>query len=174
MTNPKATINVVFASNYERLVRWCSKRLDGRVCDPEDLVHGAYLRCWKSWRQDRASAVYPAAYVFRTLRWVLLDELRRYARNRPETLPPGEVRTIRRRGDDARELMFREAVAALPKSQRMIVEEILMGKTLDQIGDEHQLSPAAMAVRLSRAKKFLERESGFSRGKQGTACLRLN
>ena len=161
MKHSTPTLDMVFQQHYGDLLAWCRKRVDPRIAEPEDLVHLTYLRCLKSWRCDRGSGHYPAAYVLQSMRWVLLDELRRHTRRNRQSWGHVSNPAYRAKSDLGGELVCRETISRLPESQREVCEAIMEGKSDHQICRELGLQRPALAVRLSRAKKELERRLGL-------------
>jgi len=150
------TLNSVFCRHYAVLVAWCGKQVRPEVGDPEEFVHLAYLRCRKTWRADRTSVNgRTAAYLFQALRWVVLDELRRFARRRARSSSVSPAPVCENQWTQARRLIVDEVLGLLPGGQRQVCLAMLTGKSQAQIASECGISPGAVAVRLSRAKMSL-------------------
>lgn len=156
MQEEKALLNDVFERHYPELVSWARSRVRNHLGDPEDFVHLAYLRCSRRWSADARSKHHEAAYLFRALRWVVLDALRREVRERSRQWP------VARRdngfpGCSIRELVAREAVMSLQGRQLEVCLALLSGQSVDDIRRDLDLSAGAVAVHLSRAKAALVR-----------------
>jgi DNA-directed RNA polymerase specialized sigma24 family protein len=148
-------IDRVFQQHYDHLVAWCRKRLRRNMDAPEDVVHQAYVRCVHSWKPGRGCPHRPH-YVYRALRWALLDMLRAYRR-----------RAQRREAADVAGcaapfwspdgwLAAQESLARLPRRQRALCDAVMNGQDCAQIERRLGLSANAQAVYLCRARAALE------------------
>jgi RNA polymerase sigma factor (sigma-70 family) len=146
-----------FEASYGELVEWCRRRISPYVEEPEDLVHGAYLRCRARWRSASQSAEHAAAYLYRSLRWEALDALRRYRRDRTRRAAYCRALSSTASPDPSHVLMATEALDRLPPRQRQACVGILAGKSARQVAADMEVSPAAVAVMLTRARKSLQR-----------------
>lgn len=171
MSRPTAPLNEVFCRHYQALVAYCRARVRRDLGDPEDFVHLAYLRCSRRWNAARKSDCNEAAYLYQALRWVIIDALRRRARERarpwlsagPDDGPHWTV---------LHKLVVREAVTLLKGRQLQVCLALLAGRSDAQICSEMNLSAAALAVHTCRARASLRRLLGISRHASGAADRR--
>jgi len=151
-----AELDRLFLTNYDRLLAFSRKNCR-RLGDAEEFVHEAYLRSRRGWREEQHSRDRPEAYFFRSLRWALADALRRKARE--TVLDPAAL--------DLRLVSRTEAAAAfdadLSPADQDLFRNLIAGRTKDEMCRELHVSPGALAVRISRAKKKLESRLGIRR-----------
>lgn len=159
MGHPSKHLDDVFRRHYHDLVDWCRRRVHQHLGDPEDFVHMAYLRCSRHWSAERNSNVNEAAYLYRALRWVIIDASRSWQRQRTRKWLP-----LRRESGlpwiALHKLVAQEAVMSLKGRQLQVCLALLAGKGHAQIRRELNLTSGALSVYLCRAKaslcKFLE------------------
>jgi RNA polymerase sigma factor (sigma-70 family) len=145
-----------FIRYYDGMVSWCRKRVRPHLGDPEEFVHRAYLRCRRRWSQPRRSPEHVAAYFYRALRWVVIDELRRNLRRRVRQLER-EAETSSATASPIDSLSIQEAIDQLTARERAICRGFLAGKTEADLERELRLSPGAVAVHACRAQAKLRR-----------------
>jgi len=159
MVHPSKPLDDVFGRHYHDLVDWCRRRVHRHLGDPEDFVHLAYIRCSRHWSAERNSNVNEAAYLYRALRWVIIDASRSWQRQRNRRWLP-----LRREGGipwiALHKLVAQEAVTSLKGKQLQVCTALLAGKGHAQIRRELNLTSGALAVYLCRARarlcEFLE------------------
>jgi len=166
MPQPTRLLNEVFNRHYQDLVAWCRGHVQHELGDPEEFVHTAYLRCRQCWSPQRKSARNEAAYLYRALRWVVVDALRRHGRQKCRTwvLPAPNTGT---RWMVLHTLIAREAVSSLKGRQLQVCLALLAGKSDDQIRNELDLSRRALAVYICRARANLCRTLGVAGRRRG-------
>ena len=146
--------NELFAKHYRHLTAWCRMHVQAQLGDPEDFVHLAYLRCIRRWSEESRSNGHEAAYLYRALRWVILDVVRRHLREKRRA---GDTLT---RGNDTphvvlHQLIAEEAFLSLSGRQLQVCLALLKGKSSGEIRRELNMTPGAIAVNLHRARRNL-------------------
>lgn len=148
-----ASPNELFAQYYPWMLTWCRRHVARNLAEPEDIVHTAYLRCRRHC-PETMTIRFPAAYLERMLRWVLIDALR--ARRRTPSTPPVPVRSSRRPiNAPLGEQIAVESVGLLRGMQKRICQGLLSGKSKQRVLDELNLTTTSYAVHLCRAKATL-------------------
>lgn len=147
------TFNEVFTRHYRQLVKWCGRRVVPGRFDPEDLVHSAYLRCARLWSAERRSEHCEAGYLYRALRWTIVDAIRRDLRRRAYGDTPQQERECG--SAPWGRVVAEEALLSLRGRQQQVCLAVLDGKTDRQICRELHLSSGALAVYLHRARNSL-------------------
>jgi RNA polymerase sigma factor (sigma-70 family) len=160
---PAPKLDDLFHRHYDALVAWCRRRVRPHVGEPEDFVHLAYLRCRRSWNEEHRSLHNEAAYLYRALRWVVLDALRRHARRACREAPLVDPSAAPDNTGTWPPRLVAEALDALPPRQQQVCRAILAGKRLEVVRGELRLSPAALAVNLCRARATLCERLGVAR-----------
>ncbi len=163
MQRPSETLNTVFRRHYQELVCWCRKRVPPHLGEPEDFVHSAYLRCSGHWSADRNSESGERAYLYRALRWVVIDAIRVWRREKVGD-QRATVQGTGRRWGVLHELAVREAVMGLSGKELQVCSARLAGKNDAQTRHELNLTPGALAVHICRLKANLCRLLGVRNG----------
>jgi DNA-directed RNA polymerase specialized sigma24 family protein len=155
MTTSRKCLDDVFVHHYHELVAYSRRRVDRRMGDPEDFVHLAYLKCRRRWSPTRRSQYSEVAYLYRALRWVIIDAIRQHSRR-------AEMVTLLASPDVATEppvqlarLVTREAWDRLRGRERAVCESALQGHRAEQTCGELRINGKALAVYLCRAKAAL-------------------
>lgn len=155
MTTSRKCLDDVFVQHYHELVAYSRRRVDMRMGDPEDFVHLAYIKCCRRWSPKRRSRYSDAAYLYRALRWVIIDAMRQHSRR------AGMV-TLFASSDIATEsptqlahLVTREALDRLRGRERAVCESALRGHRAEQTCGDLRINSKALAVFLCRAKSAL-------------------
>lgn len=156
MTKHSNLLDEIFDRYYRQLIAWCRSRVRHIPGDPEDFVHSAYLRCRRTWSDERRSQIDDRAYLFRALRWVILDAVRRNVRERARTWQGGS-RTVPVAGHALNRLLAEEAILLLKGRQLQVCLALLTGMSRAEIGKRFNLSPGALAVYICRARTTLSR-----------------
>jgi RNA polymerase sigma factor (sigma-70 family) len=150
----------LFTRTYSDLLRWCRRHVHRSLGDPEDFVHQAYLRCRRCWSPQRQSLGHARAYFYRALHWVVADEVRRGTGPRRFHRLTEDARA-RTKESPVHALAAGEALSVLSPTERAVCSGFLKGQTAQQVQTDLQLSEAALAVHLCRARRkmreFLER-----------------
>ena len=157
MRSDNRLLNDLFEQNYGILVAWCRSRNLGHLGDPEEFVHLAYLRCSRRWSAEHRSSHCELSYVYRALRWVMLDALRRRGRQRTSAWPL-RYETASGRATPLHTATVREAVERLKGRPRQVCHSLMAGKDEERIGQELQISRNAVAVHVHRAKARICRD----------------
>lgn len=149
----------VFFAQYDNLVARAGRMLPHGLGDAEDYVHLAYLRCRASWSSEQCSSRNQGAYFLRSIRWLVLDALRR---RRREAALMEQAAAIRPQtaATDFSPAVALEAFKAMSRRQRELGEALLAGKTAAEIEQQLGISKAAYAVGLSRLRKAWMKRSG--------------
>jgi DNA-directed RNA polymerase specialized sigma24 family protein len=149
----------LFCRTYERLVNWCRRAVWGGLGDAEDFVHDAYLRSRRRWIASQQSRDHAEAFLFRSLRWVIADAIRRRpAQASMEGVAPASV------SNPQREVLARDSLhSALSAVEGELCRGLMIGRTKQQLCQDFTISPGALAVRLTRARQKLERYLDSSR-----------
>jgi RNA polymerase sigma factor (sigma-70 family) len=161
------SFNEVFARHYRRLVKWCGRRVPRDLADPEDIVHSAYLRCASQWSAARKSDHCEAGYLYRAVRWTILDTIRVHTRRKLARMgitPPSTPDT-----PPWARLALGEALGALQGRQRQVCLAMLDGKSRAQICEELDLTSGALAVYIHRARNSLHDLLGLDQPVTATA-----
>jgi RNA polymerase sigma factor (sigma-70 family) len=147
------SFNEVFTRYYRRLVKWCGRRVPRGLADPEDIVHSAYLRCASQWSSARKSDYCEVNYLYRAVRWTMLDTIRGQTRRRlahTSITPPCKPDT-----PPWARIALGEALSALQGRQRQVCLAMLDGKSRVQICEELELTSGALDVCIHRARHSL-------------------
>jgi len=150
MVGKSGSLNEVFERHYVAMIAWCRGHVQRRIGEPEEFVHLAYLRCHQRWSPSHQSSYNEASYLFRALRWVVLDACRKHVREMSRQHLPG------RPDGSAQEIVLRNVVAQeafglLRGKQLQVCQGVMAGKDEEQICRELKLSRGAYAVHLCRA-----------------------
>lgn len=154
MQSPASSLAEVFDRHYAAMLAWCKGRAGQHLGDPEDFVHLTYILCARYWKPERASGRCETAYLYRTLRCVVVDAAKHHARRQRTTreLP-------RRRDGDRHDVLHQaaatEAVGLLAGRQSQVCHALAKGKSKPEICRELAISRSALAVHMSRAKARL-------------------
>ena len=148
----KTDFDRVFAEQYAGLVARTYRLLPPGVGEAEEFVHLAYVRCRSSWSTDRNSSHDQGAYFLRSIRWLVVDALRRRRREQEILRNAAEIRPHAASADFTRTDALDE-LQALPRRQRQLGKALLAGQTAKQIERRLGLSKAACAVGVSRLRK---------------------
>jgi len=148
------SLAAVFDRHYAAMIAWCRRRVGQRLGDPEDFVHLAYILCARYWKPERASGRCETAYLYRTLRCVVVDAARNDAQRQRTTrrLPR---RSAGDRHDVPHQAAATEAVGLLAGRQLQVCRALAKGKSKGEICRELAISRSALAVHMSRAKARL-------------------
>jgi RNA polymerase sigma factor (sigma-70 family) len=151
---PATRFDEMFSRHYDALIAWCRKHTWRALGEPEDFVHAAYLRCRAHWSEAQHPAGRERAYLYRALRWVLIDALRK-RRHQPRGGEAAELTAAEFGSSPLRQLVVKEAVARLSGHPGQVFRRLLAGQDEATIRQEMQLSLGALAVCRSRAKRAL-------------------
>ncbi len=154
MARQSESFNEVFTRHYRQLVKWCGHRVPRDLADPEDIVHSAYLRCACQWCATRQSHRGEASYLYRAVRWTILDILRVHIRRKlaRASLTPSRTTDT----PPWTRMALGEALGALRGRQRQVCLALLDGKSRAQICEELDLTSDALAVYVHRARNSLQ------------------
>jgi len=161
MSETTVLLDEVFCRHYDKMVAWCRSRVAADMEDPEDLVHSAYLRCSRCWSAELSSKGREAAYLYRALRWVLLDSLRARCRQKNRNCQ-GPRRRDKMPWIVLHQLVAQEALMSLGGRQLQVCSALLEGKSEKQIRGELQLTRGALAVYICRARARLSQVLGVT------------
>lgn len=143
----------LFCRTYERLVNWCRQVAWRGLGDAEDFVHDAYLRSRRNWIASKRSTHRAEAFLFRSLRWVIADAIRRR-----RTQVPVEGIDRANTSNSLREALAREALlSAITAAELELCRGLMLGRTKKQLCRDLTISPGALAVRITRARQKLIR-----------------
>lgn len=148
----KTDFDRVFTEQYDRLVARTHRLLPRGLGDAEEYVHLAYVRCRSTWSTHRNSSHDQAAYFLRSIRWLVVDALRRRRRESALLHGAAETRPRTTSADFARTDALDE-LQCLPRRQRQLGKALLAGKSAEQIERRFGLSKAARAVGVSRLRQ---------------------
>lgn len=154
-------LDALFRQLYRDLIAWCVRHSSKQWGDPEDFVHQAYCRCRKHWSVGCSTPGHEAAYVYRALRWVLLDAARQHQRRRRQ-LTAFSIYAVHRGAGPAAgaALAAEDALQRLTPRERAICRGYLLGHSQGRVCCELGLSRGALGAHLSRARHKLLREFG--------------
>ena len=155
---------------FEALYR-TAFRLTGNKAKAEDLVQETYLRAWRSLSQlHGVSGVQP--WMFRILRTVFIDQLRRASRRpklvtdieklltAPEELSPPEVSDVkdRRKLDEVFDQEILSAMTELPDEERLaLLFQLVGGLSYREISEAMECPIGTVMSRIHRGKRWLRR-----------------
>lgn len=158
-TSSQPQFDTLFALYYDRLIAWCRRRVGTGCEDPAELVHQTYLKCRNTWRDGRErSPDSHASYLFRALRWIMIDTVRRRQRRNAMELAVAVERRIKATDTPLGRLIAMEAIERMQGRPGRICLAILRGEDMRRICAEQQVTMKALAVYLCRARKYLRRE----------------
>lgn len=133
--------------------------------DPEDVLSEAVTRLLAQWNRGAGPTEYAHAYIIRSMRNIITDELRS-PRSRVRELPEEateildessmhEIRAVELSHEFA---MVRTALAALPRDHQTVLQEIVVnGRKPSEMVDELERNAPAVSNLLKRAKAGLRR-----------------
>jgi DNA-directed RNA polymerase specialized sigma24 family protein len=157
MTRKAKSLEAVVGEHYEELLDWCRRFVPLRLAEPEDLVHGAYLRSRRTYRSELGSAERPLAYLRRSIRSQLADLCRSEKRRRKREVEALKMHRSWHEATPQAIVAAREALTAIRGRPRDACEALLIGKSKQEICQELKMSEGALAVCLSRARAALVR-----------------
>lgn len=165
-------LDALFQQLYRDLIAWCVRHSSKQWGDPEDFVHQAYCKCRKHWSAGCSTPGREAAYVYRALRWVLLDAARQHQRRRrfmavsadaADRRAERSASVVSAHAVSAQAVSAEEAFRSLTPRERAICRGYLLGHSQRRVCFELGLSLGALGAHLSRARHKLLREFGVGR-----------
>src|SRR5205823_12776313 len=119
----------MLAVHYQELVNWCRRFVPPRLAEPEEIVHGAYLRSRRVYRPELGSNDRPLAYLQRSIRSELADRYRSEHRRRRRETEYFKVRRLWHEASPARLAVARESLQLMRGRPRDICLSLLAGKS---------------------------------------------
>lgn len=145
-------IEELYESLYGELVKWCST-MTGDRSRAEDLVQEAFVRAID--REDTLSSLSPnqrRAYLYRTVKNLFVDSVRRSAFEQAEEELPETMAAA----DLYAELDSRELLAQLPgEEKQLFVMRYLQGYNSTELGRVLGIPPGTVRAKLSSARRHL-------------------
>lgn len=160
----KEAFEELLENRYKKLLfRWCYY-WGLTFEDAEDLAHTLFLKFWMS-RFGSYGALGENRDNFRSYLWTAAYHrwLQERRKKKPDFLAGCPEPSSGGRGAGVRELQeqLEAALCRLPEPDQRIMRAKLDGRTLPEIAAELGLTYQAVAMRLFRARNFLEQELGL-------------
>ncbi|MFI6585579.1 SigE family RNA polymerase sigma factor [Embleya sp. NPDC050493] len=148
----RTDFDALYASTSRRLIA-SVYQLTGDVTEAEDAVHEAFARAWERWPTVSATRD-PAAWVRKVALRLAVSSWRRTRNRLRAHLRLGGPGHIPDPTPDHVDLVW--ALRRLPVGQRLVVVLFhLYDLPIEEIADDLGISPGAVRVRLTRARRAL-------------------
>ncbi len=145
----------LFTRNRERIHRLCYGYLNS-AADAEDLVQEVMTNVWNSLSKFRGEST-PETWLYRIAVNTALMHRRRRHRSEPlEDVPDQRTGTHQNLEERERLDALRDAIAALPDQDRVIVTLLLEDLSYREIAEITGITVNHVGVKISRIKQTLE------------------
>lgn len=158
-TSPQGGFLVVAYRRLQQRLRHLSRSITHNDDEADDALQDAFERLWLR-RSHIASVEEAAALMTTTVRNLSIDTLRRRTTNATETIDDLCVNTVSAANDDYNdtEECFQRVLQIVhsrlsPSQQQILRMRDYEGRDYEEIAQKLQLSPTAVRMQLSRARK---------------------
>ena len=154
-------LDQLFAKQYDELLDRCRRLVAATPYEPEEIIHGAYLRSRRGYRAERCSPEHPLAYLQRAIESELADRRRRDERRRRRERESAKMRRPWHEATPLRIAAARDSLELLRGRPMQVSRAVLAGMSRDEACRQLRLSMAAFAVHLCRARAILKHVAKF-------------